>query len=64
MKYIFTSMKNREMKQIVDLMDKSITKLNKLIEANHFMKCNNCGIPFDMRKLDEVIKHEMCINYN
>lgn len=57
-------MKNRDMKPIVDLTDKSMSKLNKLIEANHFMKCNNCGIPFDMRQLEAVIKHESCVNNN
>ncbi len=57
-------MKNRDMKPIVDLMDRSISKINKLIEANHFMKCNNCGISFDMRNLQEVMKHETCINNN
>ena len=57
-------MKNRDMKPIVDLMDKSISKLDKMIEENHFMKCNNCGIPFDMRKLEEVFKHETCVKNN
>lgn len=49
------------MKPVVDLMDRSIRKLNKLIESNHLMTCNNCGLKFDMRNLSEVIDHEYCI---
>lgn len=29
-------------------------------EPNHFMDCNTCGEPFDMRELSEVFSHESC----
>jgi len=52
------------MEKIENLMSESINKLNLLLCKEHLMKCNNCGLEFDMRNLDEVIKHESCINLN
>ena len=59
-------MKERNMKPIVDLMDKSINKLQSLIDAKHKMDCNVCGQEIDMRDLSQVFAHEPCegvVNY-
>jgi hypothetical protein len=64
LRFIYTDMKKYNMKPIVDLMGESIDKLKKLTEKKHFMKCNNCGLDFDMRHLNQVMKHESCITLN
>ncbi len=48
------------MKPIIDLMDKSINKLKKLIPPEHEMKCNTCGQSMDLRDLSQVFAHEDC----
>ena len=52
------------MKPITEIMGESIDKLKRLTEKNHLMKCNSCGLEFDMRDLGQVMKHEDCISLN
>jgi len=52
-------MTDRPINVIAALIDGKRVGMQSAGEAEHFIKCGNCGSWIDMRRLDQVLAHEM-----